>query len=299
MTANDRVKLLRSLELFATLPEARLKSLGERLELLVVEDGRPFIIEGAPSDGLYYVLSGRVRVAKRLGEGGEKDLAFAGPGECLGEMEMLREGVRSASAYASGRVELLRLKSADLKAWLEADTAVAAGFFARLAEIQSDRLRRTSDEVALLYDLSQLLLTPRATASGLLSRALERVAPHLQGAWSAEARAYNQFEDEMDLVARRGEAISPDAPEAAPKTPDDASWTDDRTLLLVLRAPKRPLGQLRFRAAGALSDAQRAEAVRTLGAVARLLTSALENVEFRTEEALRERLRSRAHGPSI
>ena len=299
MDADDHVKLLRTLELFATLPEARLKSLAEKLEPLAVEDGGAFIVEGAPSDGLYYILSGRVRVAKRLGEGGEKDLAFAGPGECLGEMEVLREGIRSASAYAAGPVELLRLKSRDLKVWLEADPVVASRFFAGLAETQSGRLRRTSDEVALLYDLSQLLLMPQATARGLLTHALERVTPHLQGAWAAEARAYNQFEDEMDLVARRGETIAADASEPAPKTPVDASWSDERTLLLVLRAPKRLLAQLRFRSAAALSDAQRAEAVRTLGAVARLLTSALENIEFRTDEALRERLRSRTHGPSL
>jgi CRP-like cAMP-binding protein len=299
MDANDHVKLLRNLALFATLPEARLKPLAERLEPLVVEDGQAFIVEGTKSEGLFYILSGRVRVAKRLGEGGEKDLAFAGPGECLGEMEVLREGVRSASVYASGRVELLRLKSADLKVWLESDPAVSSRFFAGLAEVQSGRLRRTSDEVALLYDLSQLLLMPQATAHGLLAHALERVTPHLQGSWSAEARAYNQFEDEMDLVARRGETISPDACEPAPRMPVDASWPDERTLLLVLRAPKRLLAQLRFRSAAALSEAQRAEAVRTLGAVARLLTSALENIEFRTDEALRERLRSRTHGPSI
>ena len=73
----------------------------------------------------------------------------------------------------------------------------------------------------------------------------------------------------------------------------------DKDRIKLLRSPKRLLGQLRFRAAGALSDAQRAEAVRTLGAVARLLTSALENIEFRIDEALRERLRSRAYGPSI
>ena len=299
MDSLERVRLLRSLQLFSALPEARLASLGERMEPLTVEDGKAFIVEGDKSDGLYCVLSGRVRVAKRLGEGGEKDMAFLGPGDCLGEMELLRGGLRSASAYASGRAELLSLKNSALKVWLDADPATAALFFSGLAEVQSGRLRRTSDEVAMLYDLSQLLLTPQATSALLLTHALERVTPHLQGSWSAEARVYNQFENEMDLAARHGQAIGADAPEPAPTTAADASWTDERTIQLVLRAPKRLLAALRFRADAELDDSKRAEAARTLGAVARLLTSALENIEFRTDEALRERLRSRTHGPSI
>lgn len=299
MELEARVKALRSLALFATLPDARLRSLAELLQPVSVPAGQAFIVEGAASDGLYYVLSGRVRVAKKLGAGGEKDLAFLGPGECLGEMEILRAGARSASAYAVGPAELLKLKSSDLKDWLEKDPGTAARFFAGLSETQSGRLRRTSDEVALLYDLSQLLVGSQATVPGLLTQALERVTPHLQGTWAAEARAFNLFENEMDLVARRGAAISADAPEPAPATAADASWTDERTLQLVLRAPKRLLALLRFRADAPLDDAKRAEAERTLTAVARLLTSALENVDFRTDEALRERLKTRSHGPSI
>lgn len=299
MDLNERVRLLRSLELFAALPEARLLQLAELLEPLTVEDGGAVIVEGQPSDGMYYIASGSVRVAKRLGEGGEKDLAFLGAGESLGEMELVHDAVRSASAYAQGRVQLMRLKSADLRRWLESDSETSARFFASLSAVQSARLRRTSDEVALLYDLSQLLVTPQATAKGLLAHALNRVTPHLQGRWSAEARLYDQFEDEMVLAARLGEALGPDAPEPAPKTASDATWSGGRTLQLLLSAPKRPLGLLRFRAEAALDEAKRAEAGRTLGAVARLLTSALENVEFRTDEALRERLRTKSHGANF
>ncbi|MDE2491710.1 MAG: cyclic nucleotide-binding domain-containing protein [Elusimicrobia bacterium] len=298
MDQTARVRLLAAQPLFSGIPEERLGRLADALEPRSVPDGEAFIVEGAPSDGMYFVESGRARVAKRLA-GGEKDLAFVGPGECLGEMELVRGAARSASAYAQGPVALLRLKTDVLRAWLDADAPSAAGFYARLAEIQSARLRRTSDEVALLYDLSQLLVTPRATAKDLLARALERVVPHLQGEWSAEARAYNQFEDEMELAARRGAALGPDAPEPAPKGGAAASWRDERTIELALSAPKRPLGLLRFRAAVPLSDSARAEAGRTLGAVARLLASALENVEFRTDEALRERLRSRSHASDL
>jgi len=299
MDLDERVRRLRSLALFASLSEERLRALAALLEARAVEDGSAFIVEGEKGDGLYYIVSGRVRVAKRLGEGGEKDLAFLGPGEALGEMDLLREGPRSASAYAAGPVELLGLKSAALKGWLAADPAGASIFYARIAEIQSARLRRTSDEVAMLYDLSQLLVTPQATAAGLLTHALHRVTPHLQGTWSAEARLYNFFDDELALVARLGPAQGPDAPEPAPKSTAEAAWIDARTLRLTLRSPKALLATLSFRAAADLNDSAQSEAERTLGAVSRLLTSALENVDHRTDEALRERLRSQANGPRI
>ena len=300
MDTKERVKLLRSLELFATLPDARLESLAALLEPATVEDGRAFIVESEKSDGLYCIASGRVRVTKRLGGGkAEKDLAFLGPGDCLGEMEFLHGSARSASAYAQGRAELLRLKTADLTRWLEADPAVAAKFFSGLAEIQSKRLRRTSDEVAMLSDLSQLLVSAQATPEDLLAHALERVTPHLQGRWSSEARLYNLFDDEITLVSRCGAPIGPDGPESPAQAPAKTSWTDGRTLTFALRSPKRLFAIMRFRSASDLDDAARAEAERTLGAAARLLASALENIDYRNDEALRERLRSRSHGASL
>ena len=299
MDLDERVRRLRSLALFSALSEERLRSLAPLLEARAVEDGKAFIVEGERGDGMYYVVSGKARVAKRLGEGGEKDLAFLGPGDLLGEMDLLREGTRSASAYAVGAVELLSLKTAALKEWLAADPATGMRFYAALAETQSARLRRTSDEVAMLYDLSQLLVSPEATPAGLLAHALHRVTPHLQGAWASEARQYNFFDDELALVARLGPAQGPDAPQPAPKSGSEAAWTDARTLRILLRSPKALLAALSFRAEAELNDAGRHEAERTLGAVARLLTSALENVEHRTDEALRERLRSQSNGPRI
>ena len=298
MDTKEQLRLLRSLELFNQYSEERLKSLASYLEPLALDDGARIFEEGTHGDGLYFVASGRARITKRLADAGEKDLASVGPGDCLGEMALLDDIPRSAGAYAKGRTELLCLKRADLRRWLESDAHLAMEFFAELVQVQSRRLRRTSDEVALLYDLSQLLLTNVSGPKELLTLALDRVLPHLEGEWSAEARTHNAFEDEMDL-ARRGESLGPDGPEPAPKTAADESWSDEKTLELILRAPKRLLALLRFRARASLDDAKRAEAARTLGAVARLLTSALENLDFRNDEALRERLRTRSHGPNL
>ncbi|MBI5246972.1 MAG: cyclic nucleotide-binding domain-containing protein [Elusimicrobia bacterium] len=296
MAAPDRVALLRTLPLFVRFPEERLTALAAYLEPLSFADGAEIFPEGSIGDGLYFTASGRVRVTKNLADGGRKDLASLGPGECLGEMALLDAVARSAGAYASGQAELLRLKRDDLKSWLAADAALAMEFFASLVAIQSGRLRRTSTELTLIYDLSSLLIEPATTPASLLARALERVVPHLDGEWSACAYAYNPYNEEMDLAGAAGkETFGPEAGALPAKTAAEQSWTDDRTLTLVLRAPKKLLASLSFRAAAALDESRRAEAARTLTAVSRLLTSALENLDFRADEALRRRLQTRTN----
>jgi CRP-like cAMP-binding protein len=300
MADTDRVALLRSLELFDQYPEERLRALSSYLEPLSFADGAEVFAEGSIGDGLYFVLSGRVRVTKRLSGGGQKDLASLGAGDCFGEMALLDAVARSAGAYASGPAELLRLKRDDLKSWLSADPNLAMQFFAELVQVQSRRLRRTSAELALMYDLSILLIEPAASPVSLLERALGRVLPHLDGDWSACAFAYNPYNEEMDAAGTAGaEAFGPEAAAVPAKTAPDQSWSDDRTLVLVLRSPEKLLATLRLRAAAAPDEGRRAETARTLSAVARLLASALENLDFRADEALRRRLQTRSNAQSF
>lgn len=301
MAAPDRVALLRSLDLFDQYPEEKLRTLSAYLEPLSFDDAAEIFGEGTIGDGLYFVLSGRVRVTKRLGGGGQKDLASLGAGDCFGEMALLDAVARSAGAYASGAVEVLRLKREDLKRWLGADPHLAMEFFAELVQIQSRRLRRTSAELALLYDLSSLLVEPAATPVLLLERALGRVLPHLDGDWSACAYAYNPYNEEMDLAgAAGGEAFGPEAGAVPSRSAPELAWdADGRTLVLSLRSPTKLLATLRFRAAAAPDEGRRAETARTLSAVARLLTSALENLDFRADEALRRRLQTRNNAQSF
>jgi CRP/FNR family cyclic AMP-dependent transcriptional regulator len=300
MAAPDRVALLRSLELFDQYSDERLLALSGYLEPLSFADGAEVFAEGALADGMYFVLSGRARVTKRLSEGGQKDLASLGAGDCFGEMALLSEAARSAGAYASGATELLRLKRDDLKTWLSASPQDAMGFFAELVQVLSRRLRRTSSELALMHELSSLLVEPATTPISLLERALGRVLPHLEGDWSACAYAYNPYNDEMDPAGAAGrEPFGPEAAALPSKTAPDQAWEDARTLVLVLRSPTKLLATLRVRSVAPPDEGGRAETARTLSAVSRLLTSALENLDFRADEALRRRLQTRNNAQSF
>lgn len=300
MAPLDRVALLRKLELFDGNPEDRLRALSVYLEPMSFTDGAEVFAEGSIGDGLYFVISGRVRVTKRLAGGGQKDLASVGADDCFGEMALLDAVARSAGAYSVGAAELLRLKRDDLKAWLAADPNLAMRFFSELVQVQSRRLRRTSAELALMYDLSTLLVEPAASAVSLLERALGRVLPHLDGEWSACAFAYNPYNEEMDAAGVAGaESFGPEASALPPKAAPEQAWIDDRTFALVLRAHSKLLATLRLRAAAPPDEGRRVETARTLSAVARLLTSALENLDFRADEALRRRLQTRSDAQSL
>lgn len=288
-----RVALLKKLDLFDQYGEERLRALAGHLEPLAVADGAKVFEEGTPGDGLYFVVEGRARMAKRLAGGGEKDLAVVGPGDCFGEMALLDAAPRSATAYAAGPLSLLRLQRDALKSWLAQDAASAMDFFAELVGVQSRRLRRTSSELALLHDLTRLLVEAPQRPADLLREALARVLPHLAGDWSATAFAWNPFNEEYDDAAALGPESAAIAAAREPSSGEPA-WTGARELDLPLRARERRLALLRLRAGRDLTEGERAEDARLLSAVARLLASALENLDHRADEALRQRLRKRS-----
>ena len=86
----------------------------------------------------------------KISAGVDKDLAVLGPGDCFGEMAMIEDSPRSATATSSGDCVLFQLGRQDLNRWLKSRPEMAMEFFAEMVQEQSRRLRRTSNELALI-----------------------------------------------------------------------------------------------------------------------------------------------------
>ncbi|MBI5242174.1 MAG: cyclic nucleotide-binding domain-containing protein [Elusimicrobia bacterium] len=297
----DKLKLLKSLNLFSQAPEDDLAKLGDFLTPEEHADGDVIIQEGTKGDTLYFIAEGRVRVVKSLpreGAGAQeapayKDLAIMGPGDCFGEMEILEKTVtRSASVIASGEAVLLRLSRSDLHRWLEARPMLAMGFFAQLVQVLSGRLRQSSRELTFIFDLSQILLERFSNPRELLHKVLERVSPHLEGDWTAGAYAYNEFNDELELVAAQGnyDSVTEETKTAAVR--GGAGWLDDQTYVVSFPGARHALGFFLFRRSSVLSEEERTEFDRALTTTARLISTAIENIGFRAEESFRSRLKA-------
>jgi CRP/FNR family cyclic AMP-dependent transcriptional regulator len=85
-----------------------------------VPAGRYLVTEGGPSDAVYIVLSGRVKVFSSTDRGGEVVLAVRGPGALIGELGAIDESPRGASVTALEPVDVLVLTSEAFRGYLHA-----------------------------------------------------------------------------------------------------------------------------------------------------------------------------------
>jgi CRP/FNR family transcriptional regulator, cyclic AMP receptor protein len=98
--------------------------------------------EGDPGEEMYVVQSGRVEITKRAG-GVEKLLATLGQGEFFGEMSILNQKPRSATATAVEDARLLVIDPRTFDAMLRANAEIALRMIKKLA----DRLQEADEQI--------------------------------------------------------------------------------------------------------------------------------------------------------
>lgn len=99
--------------LFASFSKDEFGAIVDKLEPLEFMEGERIIAEGDEGDAMYLISRGGGKVVKEV-EGQEVVLGELSEGEFFGEMSLLVGGPRSASVFAKGETEVLRLQSADL-----------------------------------------------------------------------------------------------------------------------------------------------------------------------------------------
>ena len=140
MSGTDRARelgaFLAGIPFFASFDEGTLVWLAEHLEPARAQAGDAIIAEGDPGDGLYVLLSGRLRVSVGTAGGGERVLHDLGRGAVIGEIALLSDRMRSATVRAARDSDLLLLRTAAFKALIEQNP----GFLAHMARLLIERL---------------------------------------------------------------------------------------------------------------------------------------------------------------
>jgi CRP/FNR family transcriptional regulator, cyclic AMP receptor protein len=84
--------------------------------------------QGQVGNGLYLIVSGGVRIVA-----GQEELARLGPGDFFGELSVIDQKPRAASAFALGDTVCLALASWDLVSVLESEPILAMNLLRELA----------------------------------------------------------------------------------------------------------------------------------------------------------------------
>ncbi len=279
---HEKLRLMKSIVLLKDMPERTIQALAEFLKPRRFASGAVVFKEGGLGMSMYFVASGRIRIYKRTASGSSRQLAVVGPGSFFGEMALVDQVPRSASAAAAESCLLFELFSGDLEGWVKDSPPQALQFFSALSHVTARRLRNTSKELTLHFDLSNLLGDHQKSEHEFLTEALEHVVSYLDGNWSAAYLSSNGVATIVQAESGRNPAFD-DIDPALDANPDDAgdSWLNDETFRVPLRSDGKTLGSLLFRSLLPLMPAERDELALTLAAVSSPITKGLEMIKLR------------------
>ena len=137
--------LMQTSRIFKPLTPGQRKDLVEKFKSREVPAREAILAEGQKGDGLYLVLSGRVRVLKTK-EGGDKQLILAKlkEGDVFGEMSLLSNEPVNATVVAETRAIILRLPR---KAFAEV-LSTHPQLLEQISELSDERQKMTSAALA-------------------------------------------------------------------------------------------------------------------------------------------------------
>lgn len=138
MTTRDThslVKALRSVPDFSALDDHTLLQIAGGSMNLVWSAGSAIFEPGTPSEALYVVLAGEVRIVDPSQDGAE--VSRVGPGSSFGELSLLLSETHSKRAEAVEDTELLVLPKGSFEDVLEGNPDLAQQFQRRIDERRS------------------------------------------------------------------------------------------------------------------------------------------------------------------
>lgn len=138
--ATAAADMLREVPLFALLDDHERALLAERVEVVTFAAGASIFKYGDPGDSMYIVRVGEVGLSVKTKTGEEIALEQPGPGDFFGEISLLDEGPRTASAVARTDVEAIEVDRGDLDELFRLQPAAAMDLLAATGR----RLRQTS-----------------------------------------------------------------------------------------------------------------------------------------------------------
>ena len=189
--------LLKKVDIFSGLKDKDLKKIYALAIEKTVRKGDYVFLRGTFGKVLYVVIDGLIKIEQPTERGKVKTLSILGPGECFGEMAIITNLPRSASAIALEDTKLFMLKREVFVSHLQNHPEISL----RIIEVLCERLTEANEQIkSLTFDSVAARL-----ANNIVSLA-EKFGENEGSSWRIRIRLTHQ--ELADLVGSTREIIT-------------------------------------------------------------------------------------------
>ncbi|MCD6233987.1 MAG: hypothetical protein DRP86_02805 [Candidatus Neomarinimicrobiota bacterium] len=149
------MEALRNVNIFRNLSHKELKEVLNLVYQRIYKKGDYIFKQGHPGNGMYIILKGTIQIIQEKVEGDTKKeeiLVTLSSGDFLGEISLLDEAPRSASALCTELTEVLGFFRGDLMDLLNRKPELGSKIVLNIARVLGERLRVTNQLLAELQD---------------------------------------------------------------------------------------------------------------------------------------------------
>ena len=149
------LEILAQIDLFNGLPQGHMRRVVDIGIEEQYKSSATIFSEGEPGDKFYLIVEGAVRISRIVPGMGEEALAVLRPGNYFGEMSLIDDAPRSATAMCHEKCRLFVVNRRDLEDLLFVDRDLAYELLWNWVRTLSRRLRATNDKMTFLATTSK------------------------------------------------------------------------------------------------------------------------------------------------
>ncbi len=149
---DDIFKVMKNVPIFSELNEKEMEELEKIIHRRGYKKGEPIFRMGDPGLGMYIIIKGSVNIAEEKVDGEMTTIAVLEKGAFFGDLALLDEAPRSASAIANEDSDILGFFRPDLLDFLYRKPKMGIKILFGLARTIGERLRRTNLQLSELQE---------------------------------------------------------------------------------------------------------------------------------------------------
>ncbi len=144
-------KVFLSNPIFSNLKQKDIDSLIKLMHSRVYQSGEYIFLQGDPGIGLYFVIEGEVKIITNLGNKKKYTLVELTQGDFFGELALLNDENRSASALAATDAKIAVIFKPDLDEFIDRFPQKGISILRGISQVLATRLKNMNEDFFNLY----------------------------------------------------------------------------------------------------------------------------------------------------